>query len=250
MTNGQTSLTGPVMAAAADILSNSSQQLHVLGSYCETADGRGFRYAKIGATSTVPGKVYAAAAWDSTNQAPVGGLAVAAQNIGDTSVTLTGSLTLTANLLANGYLATDVTPGQGYLYKISGNTAVTSAANCVVTLSDPLQVALTTASKVVLVKHPYDSIIVSPGGASTGQPVGVATSTIITNANFGWIQTYGACAVLSGVATSISLPGVPVTVSATTAGSVIVATAILPTIGWAMQLFTATEYNLVYLTIK
>lgn len=247
MTNAST-LTGPITAAAADLLSNSSQQLHVLGGYCETADGRGFRYAKVGATSTVPGKVYAAAAWDSTNQAPVGGLAVAAQAIGDTSVTLTGSLTLAANLLANGYMAVNITPGQGYLYKVAGNTAVASAANAVVTLADPLAVALTTASKVTFVKHPYDSIIVSPGGASTGQPVGVAT-TILTNAQYGWIQTYGACSVLAGVATSISLPGVPVTVSASTAGSVIVATAILPTIGWAMQLATATEYDLIYLTI-
>lgn len=242
-------LTGFPAVAGADLTSNSSTQLMPLGSYCETADGRGFRYGKIGATSTVPGKVYAAAAWDSTNQAPVGGLAVAAAGIGTNLVTLTGSLTLAANLLANGYMATDVTPGQGYLYKVQGNTAVTSAANCAVTLADPLQVALTTSSTVVFVRHPYDSVIVSPGGASTGQPVGVATSAIITNAQYGWLQTYGACAVLSGVATSISLPGVPVTVSASTAGSVIVATAILPTIGWAMQLFTATEYNLVYLTI-
>lgn len=247
MTNS-TTLTGPVTAAAADLGSDSSTQLHVLGAYIETADGRGFRYAKNGAVATIPGKVYAAAAWDSTNQAPVGGLAVAAQSIGDTSVTLTGSLTLAANLLANGYMSVNITPGQGYLYKVRGNTAVTSAANCVVTLNDPLQVALTTASKVTFVKHPYDQIIVSPGGASTGQPVGVSTYAV-TAAQFGWVQTYGACSVLSGVATSISLPGVPVTVSASTAGSVIVATAVLPTIGWAMQLFTATEYDLIYLTI-
>lgn len=247
MTNS-TTLTGPVLAAAADLGSDTAQQLHAVGAYIETADGRGFRYAKNGATATVVGKVYAAAAWDSTNQAPVGGLAVAAQSIGDTSITLTGSLTLAANLLANGYAAINITPGQGYLYKVKGNTAVAGAANCVVTLADPIQVALTTASKVTFVKHPYDQIIVSPGGASTGQPVGVSTY-IITAAQFGWIQTYGACNVLSGVATSISLPGVPVTVSASTAGSVIVATAILPTIGWAMQLFTATEYDLIYLTI-
>lgn len=248
MTNAST-LTGPVSAAAADLLSNSSQQLHTIGAYCETADGRGFRYAKIGATSTVAGKVYCAAAWDSTNQAPVGGLAVAAAAIGDTSVTLTGSLTLALNLLQNGYMAVGITPGLGYLYKVAGNTAVSSATSCVVTLADPLVVALTTASKVTFVKHPYDSVIVSPGGASTGQPVGVANG-IITNGQYGWLQTYGACNVLAGVATSISLPGVPVTVSASTAGSTIVSTAILPTIGWAMQLFTATEYNLIYLTIK
>lgn len=247
MTNS-TTLTGPVIGVGADLLSDLAAPQQTVGSYVETADGRGFRYAKMGAVASVPGKVYAAAAWDSTNQAPVGGLAVSAQAIGDTTITLTGSLTLAVNLLANGYMVTDVTPGQGYIYKVKGNTAVSSAANCVVTLADPLLVATTTSSKVVFVKHPYDSVIVSPGGASTGQPVGVATS-IITASQYGWIQTYGAAPVLSGVATSISLPGVPVTVSASTAGSVIVATAVLPTVGWAMQLFTATEYQLVYLTI-
>lgn len=244
-----TKLTGFPFLSGQDLTANSSTQTMPIGSYMETADGRGFRYAKIGATATVPGKVYAAPAWDSTNQAPVGGLAVAAAAIGDTQVTLTGSLTLAANLLAGGYLFTDVTPGQGYVYSINSNTAVSGAANCVITLNDPIQVALTTSSKVVLMKHPYDSIIVSPGGASTGQPVGIASS-IISASYFGWIQTYGVAAVLAGVATNISLPGVPVTVSAATAGSVIVSTAILPTIGWAGQLMTATEYNSIYLLIK
>lgn len=241
-----TQLTGNIQVTGADILSNSSTQLMPLGTYAETIDGRGFRYAKIGATSTVVGKVYAAAAWDATNQAPVGGLAVAvAAAIGDTQVTLTVG-TLAANLMAGGYLATGITGGVGYIYSIKGNTVASTTS--VIYLNDPIVVALTTSSKVTLVKHPYDQVIVSPGGPSTGQPVGVATS-IITNAQFGWLQTYGACTVLAGVATSISLPGVPVTVSASTAGSVIVSTAILPTIGWAMQLMTATEYNLVYLTI-
>lgn len=243
-----TSLTGPVIAVSADLFSDLASPAAVVGSYCETADGRGYRYAKVGATATVPGKVYVASAWDSTNFAPVGGLAVAAQAIGDTSVTLTASLTIAANLLANGYMVTDVTPGQGYVFKVKGNTVVAGAANCVVTLADPIPVALTTATRVVFSKHPYDQVIVSPGGASTGQPVGVATS-IITAAQYGWIQTYGAAPVLAGTATSISLPGVPVTPGASTAGTVIVSTAILPTIGWAMQLMTATEYNLVYLTI-
>jgi hypothetical protein len=242
------SLGSAPLLTGQDILVDSSTQTLPLGAYAETNDGRGFRYAKIGATSTVPGKVYVSAAWDSTNQAPVGGLAVAASAIGANTVTLTGSLTLAANLLAGGYLVTDVTPGQGYIYRIKSNTAVAGAVNCVITLDDPLIVALTTSSKVVLVKHPYDQVIVSPGGASTGAPVGVSVG-IITNAQFGWLQTFGTSVVLSGVATSISLPGVPVTPSASTAGSVIVSTAVLPTIGWAMQLYTATEYQTIFLTI-
>jgi hypothetical protein len=243
-----TSLSGPITVAGQDVNTSSVVQQASLGVYAETPDGRGYRYALIGATSTVPGKVYVSSAWDSTNQAPVGGLAVAAAAIGATQVTLTGSLTLAANLLAGGYLATNITPGQGYIYQIKGNTAVSSATGCVITLADPLVVALTTSSKVVAVAHPYSSAIVSPGGASTGAPIGVASS-IITNAQYGWLQTFGPAVVLAGVATSISLPGVPVTASASTAGSVIVGTAILPALGWAMQLMTATEYNLVFLTI-
>lgn len=244
----QTSLSSVPLLIGQDYLVDSSIQQMPFGAYAETNDGRGFRYSKVGAVSTVPGKVYASAAWDSTNQAPVGGLAVGAAAIGATTVTLTGTLTLAANLLSGGYLVTDVTPGQGYIYRIKSNTAVVSAANCVITLDDPIIVALTTASKVVLVKHPYDQVIVSPGGASTGAPVGVSVG-IVTNAQFGWLQTFGPAPVLSGVATSISLPGVPVTPSASTAGSVIVSTAVLPTIGWAMQLFTATEYQMIFLTI-
>lgn len=245
-----TSLAGAVQVAGSDLLANDSVQQMKLGAYAETSDGRGFRYAKIGGTSTVPGKVYVAAAWSQANQAPVGGLAVnAAVAIGGTEIVTSTSTTWTANQYASGYLITDVTPGEGYVYRIKSNTATSAATGGTIVLEDPLIVALTTSSKFVIVKHSYDSIIVSPGGASTGHPVGVATS-IITNAQFGWVQTFGACAVLAGVATSISLPGVPVTVSATTAGSTIVSTAILPTIGWAMQLFTATEYQMIYLTIK
>jgi len=243
----ESTLVGPTTIVGADLRSNLATAVHQIGTYVETADGRGFRYAKIGATATVPGKLYVAAAWDSTNFAPVGGLETAAAAIGDTTVTITTSTTVAANLLAGGYLVTDITPGQGYTYRIKSNLA-SSAGNLVITLDDPIVVALTTASNVVLVKHPYDQVIVSPGGASTGHPVGIA-NTIITAAQFGWVQTYGACAILAGVATSISLPGVPVVPSASTAGSVIVATAILPTIGWAMQLMTATEYQMIYLTI-
>lgn len=243
----QTSLSGAVQVAGADILSNSSVQQMALGAYAETSDGRGFRYAKVGATATIPGKIYAAAAWDVVNQAPAGGLA-ATGAINTTTVTVSTSTTMAANLLAGGYLVTALTPGQGYTYRIKSNTATAGAAGLVIELEDPLVVALTTGADVVLVKHAYDQIIVSPGGASTGMPVGVAT-TAITAAYYGWVQTFGTCAVLAGVSTSVSLPGVPVTPSASTAGSTIVSTAILPTIGWAQQLFTATEYNIVYLLI-
>ena len=247
---GQTSLTGPMQIAGQDLLTDSSTQQHALGTYAETSDGRGYRYCKVGGTSTVAGKLYVAPDFDVVNHSPAGGLGVsAAVAIGGTSITISTSTTLTLNELAGGFLSVAITPGQGYTYRIKSNTATSAATGAVIVLDDPLKIALTTDSKVVVTAHTYNGVVVSPGAASTGLPAGVATS-IITNGNYGWLQTYGPCAILSGVATSISLPGVPVCPSASTAGSVIVSTAILPTIGWAMHLFTATEYNLIHLTIR
>lgn len=244
MTSLSSSLTGPVQVVSADLLSDLASPAHAVGAYVETADGRGFRYAKNGAVATVAGKLYQSAAQDTTNQNPSGGLAVAAAAIGATSITLTGSLTLAANLLAGGFMSVAVTPGQGYTYRVLGNTAVAAAANCTVTLADPLVIALTTSSKVTFSKHPYDSVIVNPTTA-TGAPVGVANS-IITASQYGWLQTRGQCAVLTDSGTTVGLGVAP---SAAVAGAVKTAATTLCTIGFAVETCVTTEYDLVFLTI-
>jgi len=244
MTSQSSTLTGPVIAVGADLLSDLATGVHPVGAYVETADGRGFRYAKMGAVASVAGKLYQSAAQDTTNLNPSGGLAVSAAAIGTTAVTLTGSLTLAANLLAGGYMSVAVTPGQGYTYRVHGNTAVAAAANCAVTLADPLQVALTTSSKVTFTLHPYTSVIVNPTTA-TGAPVGVANS-IITASQFGWLQTRGTCAVLTQGGTTIGLGVAP---STTVAGAVKTAATTLNTIGFTVNTLVDTEYDLVFLTI-
>lgn len=242
----QTTLTGTPLVVGQDLLTDSSTQYHPLGSYAETADGRGFRYMLVGGTSTVPGKLYQTAAQDTTNLNPSGGLAVAAAAIGTVAVTLTGTLTIAANLVANGYLSVNVTPGQGYIYKIKGNTAVSGAANCVVTLADPLIVALTTSSKVVLSQHPYANVIVNPT-TQTGAPVGVAT-IINTNGNYGWLQTFGACSALVDDAVAI---GTDYCASDTVAGALttIGDATTRPSLAMAYNAGVDTEYDLVYLTL-
>jgi hypothetical protein len=239
-----TQLTGFAAIAGQQILSSSSTQMHPVGTYMETNDGRGFRYFLNGAVSTVPGKIYQSAAQDTTNLNPSGGLAVAASAIGATTVTLTGSLTLAANLLANGLMGTDVTPGQGYTYLVQSNTAVAGAANCVVTLADPLIIALTTSSKVVFQLNPYSGAIVLPTTA-TGAPIGVAPF-IVVNAQYGWLQTHGPAALLNDSGTAVGLGVAP---SAATAGSVKTMAATLAQVGYALGTQVTTEYNFVFLTI-
>lgn len=239
-----TSLSGPATIAAQGVLNESVDALHVLGTYMETNDGRGYRYAKVGATATVAGKVYQGKALDATNDQPSGGHAVAAAAIGATDVVTTATLTATVNEFAGGYLSVVVTPGQGYTYRIKGNTAA-SAAVCTFTLEDPIVIALTTSSRIIVVAHPYDGIIIEPG-TPTARIAGVPNA-IITAAYYGWVQTRGACAVLftgTGVAGKVvgSLTG-------GTSGSMAPAIAATNIGGEHMATGITGEYSMVYLTI-
>lgn len=230
--------------SGADVLSNSDTRLAKLGSYRETADGRGFRYAKVGAVATVAGKVYQSAALDATNQTVSGGFAVAAAAIGDTVVTTTATTTLAANLVAEGFLSVDVTPGQGHLYQIQSHLAA-AAAVVSFNLYDPLRVALTTSSRIIVTKHPYDAIVVEPG-TPTGVITGVA-SHVITAAYYGWIQTYGVASVLF---TGTGVAGKAVgSLSGGTSGSSAPAIAATNILGYNVATTITGEYGFVYLTI-
>lgn len=238
------SLAGFAQVSAQAILAESSTGLHVLGTYMETADGRGYRYAKIGAVATVAGKVYQGPALDATNMQPSGGLATAAAAIGAYEITTTDTVTLAANLLAGGYLSVVVTPGQGYTYKIKGNTAATAAA-VTFYLEDPVQVALTTSSNIIVAKHPYDGLVIEPG-TPTARIAGVPNA-IITAAYFGWVQTRGACAVLfTGTGVAGKVVG---SLSGGTSGSMAPAIAATNIGGEHMATGITGEYSLIYLTI-
>lgn len=228
-----------------DVFTSSATQGTDLGAYATTGDSRGFRYCLMGGVTAVPGKVYQGPAQDTTNQNPSGGLAVSAAAIGATQVTLTGSLTLAANLLAGGFMSVAVTPGQGYTYKVKGNTAVSAAASCVVTLEDPILVALTTSSKVVFQLNPYSGVVVAPAtmtSAITGVPV-----YPITNAQYGWLQTHGPVGCLqTGTGTCGTALGV---LQGGTIGSLAPAIAGTPIIAHALGTNVTGEYDLVNLVL-
>lgn len=232
-------------AIGQDVYENSSVQTMPLGAYTETTDGRGFRYVKVGASDLVPGKVYQSPAEDTTNMTLSGGHTPAVAAIGSTTVTLSNAITLAANKLAGGYLSVNVTPGQGQLYKIKSNTAVSAAAGCVITLEDPIRVALTASSRVIFLPSPFDGVVIDPGTA-TGNAVGVAVC-VISAGNYGWLQVKGPCSVLftgSGVAgKSVGL------LTGGTSGSLAPAIAGTQILGWNMGTSITTEYALIYLTM-
>jgi hypothetical protein len=218
-------------------------QQHALGTYAETSDGRGFRYGRAVA-ATVAGKLYQCTPQDATNYAPAGGLGVSTAAIGATQITLTTSLTIAADALAGGYLTAAITVGAGYTYKIKGNTAVSAATGCVVTLEDPLVVAFASGStKVVMVADPYKSVVVMPT-TITAAPAGVAVS-VIAAGSYGWFQTHGPVACLNSGGTAIGLAITP----GGAEGAVKTGSTTLGDIGYCLNAMTTAEYGMVFLTI-
>ena len=235
-----------VSVAPQEIFTSSATQGTDLGALAATGDGRYFRYALAGATTLVPGTLQQSPAQDTTNQNPSGGLAVSAAAIGANQVTLTGSLTLAANLLSGGWMSVNVTPGQGYTYKVKGNSAVSSATGCVVTLEDPLQVALTTSSKVIFTLSPYNGVIKTPATTLTGSVVGVAIYPIV-NGQYGWIQVFGPCSLLGTGGTAV---GSSLAAGSGTAGGVITAVAGASVVGYTLGTFVTGEYDFAFITIN
>lgn len=235
-----------ISVAGQDVCTSSATQTTDLGAIASTGDGRYFRYCLAGGTTLVPGQVQQGPAQDATNLSPAGGLAVAAAAAGATQITLTGSLTLAANLLAGSFMTVAVTPGIGYTYKVKGNTVVAGAVNCVVTLEDPIQVALTTASKVLFVLNQYNGVVVAPA-TLTAAPVGVAVYPVV-NAQYGWIQSHGQVgALITGTFASAGL-AVGVLVNGTI-GSLAPAIAGTNVLGYTTTIGATGQNGNVYLTI-
>lgn len=241
-----TTLTGPIQITGQDVLQSSTTQQLPLGVYAETNDGRGFRYAYVGGVATVAGKVYQGPAQDTTNQNPSGGLSIAAAAVGATTITLTSSITLAKNALAGGYMSVAVTPGEGQSYKILSNTAVSAAAGMVITLEDPIRVALTTSSKIVCQANPYNGIVVAPA-TLTNIAVGVPAAIFPLN-TYVWIQVRGAASCLqTGTGTCGTALGV---LQGGTIGSLAPAIAGTPILARALGTNVTGEYDLVDLCIS
>lgn len=230
---------------ARDTFSSSTSQDHALGAIGRTPDGRIFRYAVAGVSDTVAGSLYQSAAPIAAHLANT----PPAVAINAKSFTYTpGATAGAANLYAEGYMQVDTAPGAGYTYVVSGHAAIASSTAFTLTLRDPIQVALTTSSRVGLVHNAFKNAIVAPTTLTAGL-AGVAPC-IITAAQYGWLQTRGPASVLINGTPGV---GVSVTNSATTAGAVdVITTTNLVTsdvVGRMMQVGVSTKLNFVFLTI-
>ena len=196
-----------------------------IGRKMEMGDGRVFRYCKAGeaitigdliAASSDPLVISATFFGASKSDAPVAGSGGA---IGDTRIEVfdLASGSATANEYQDGFLVITAGTGAGQMFKVRANTVLSSteAAGRYVYIYDGLITALDNTSVGLLIKSPYDGVIVAD--ANTKEvPLGIAC-TACDSESFFWICTCGPAPLQAGTQT-IDV-GEPVIVADDDAGS-------------------------------
>lgn len=236
--------TGP-QVVAAELFSDSSTQLHKLGELVHTNDGRSFRYAEAGGTALVAGKLQQSSAQVTNHQ----DLTPSAASVDDKSISVTlGATAAAENLYAEGFALVTTSAGAGTMYPISGHAAIASSGTGDINLFQPIEVALTTSSRIDLVANPYKQVIVNPT-TLTSAPIGVGVKAVTAD-QFGWLQVAGVANVLADGGLTV---GLDVVASDNTAGAVEViadgAAELLPRIGKAVTTVATTEYGAVKLNL-
>lgn len=221
---------------ASDYTVTGAEQLETLGTLAQ-GNGRIYRYVKAGAGGVVAGKTVQAPAPVANHQ----NIAVAAAAaIGDFEVTVTLGATLaTANQYAGGTLNVNDATGEGHTYIIQSHPDAALSTALVVTLAEPLSVALTTSSEVSLNANSANGVIVTPATpTSTVRGVGI---TDIAASEYGWI-----CAVadqIACLADGTFAVGVAVSPSNAVAGAVESGVIAQGFVGNARQASIDTEYR-------
>jgi hypothetical protein len=147
-----------------------------------------------------------------------------------------GTSTITDTQFRGGSVSVYTAGGEavGYEYTILGVTGtLTTGGALTVTVDRAIGTAWTTSLKVNMKRSPWSGVVAFPT-TQTGIPVGVAIYPI-TNAQYGWVQTKGVCAVLSDNSTFAVGSGLSPSLSAVGAVGVNVAGTTHCSVGIARQ---------------
>ena len=170
--------------------------------------------------------------------------------IGDRVVKVTlGGAAVTANQYKDGYLVVQDGTGEGRAYPIEGhNVQATTTGTLSVDLKETIDTAgAVSEANVDLIKNRYAGVVVSnPDQADV--PVGV-NNVSITATYYGWVQTWGPCAVLQDEAVAI---GDTLTIGSSVSGSIEAQDAAgEPLVGiQGPNTGVDAEYQLVYLRLE
>jgi hypothetical protein len=180
----------------------STSQKQKLGTRMQIFD-RAFVYAQAGEAITA-GVLVTGKAGTAAHQVD---LAVTAASAGATTVTLSGSLTITENLYKDGWLIFNDLGEEGHMYRVKGNTAVASATGCVITIDEPdgLVTAITSSQQVGLYENPYKEVDIHDFNDIDHAPLGWACVDI-ADESYGWLCVKGFTTALIEGTPGIGLP--------------------------------------------
>jgi hypothetical protein len=225
----------------------SATQQFALGQGYRDAnnEGRVFHYAEMDVTGVGRGKLAVAATIDSQR---VNLSFASAPAIGATSASVTiGTGNASADDFKDGWLVVQDGTGEGRAYPIEGHAAITASTAGTFYLKEAIDTAgAISETNVDLIKNLYKDVQISvtdQADPAVGVPVRTGTANY-----YGWVQTWGPCAVWFDEAVAV---GLELTIGTGTAGQVEAydgageqTIAVMgPTAG------VGTEYQLVYLKL-
>lgn len=175
-----------------------------------------------------------------------------------------GSTVLKENLFAGGYLVVASSTGIGQTLSIASHAPAANAGTFVVTLADPIQVALSATSTVSLIANPSKNAIINPT-TPTGVLTGVTLYPIPASVAPTWDGTSGAL-VTAGtpqyafvvshgpvgclIDSSVTNVAYPLGQKCATAGCLGIATLTTsPQVAISMQTLTSAQIGMVYLQL-
>lgn len=213
-------------------------------------NGRVYHYTKAGAVALVAG--------DLLQSAVLGGCATYQHDLtpsatakGETKVSVTSDTTaLTKDLFADGLFAVtdgDAAAAMGGLYDIKSHPACGGGAAVVITLEDALAKAITTDSRITMIKNIYDAVIQAPATTPTGITVGVAP-VAVTAAYYFWCQTWGVANMLIKTALTAGVK-VHRDVGAAGSGGKTANSILTEVVGYSGWVTDTTDSGLVFLTL-
>jgi len=225
-------------------------KLYTLGQRMVLDDGRVFRYGSAG-EAIGAGMLCMQAIGVATDDMDLSVQATTA--VGATAIPLTTAGAVTEDLYADGYIYINDADGEGHIYRIASHAAVTGAGTLTFNLvtGDVVAEALTTSSLAGLMKNPYSGVELWDVDDIDGVPVGVA-ATELASGEYGWIQTWGYAAVLTGAQVPVLGSSVMPADTAADDGHVEVRdeATVTPNVGIAALIAAVdTDYGVIKLTI-
>ena len=246
--------------AKFDIRESVTSPSYACGFRVQLADGRAFRYSHFGAATNQALLVAqdvsesGTAVSDNVIVAPASAVTTSDGTIGNKFIEVTLA-SISAGQFAGGYFSTEDDTGEGYTYRIKGNTATDDPAsgNIRIELYDKLQIAVDDTTDFFIAGNLFANLEGATSGTDT--IVAGATTAIQAASDFGWVQTWGPASVLCegtpAVGTILTLDdAVTGAVSALAGGGTDVGDAITdPVVGYAMHVGTDGAHVLAYLQI-